>query len=87
MEPIYLNSYNTGKLKEKAKTATETLENCTLCPRKCGANRLNNETGICKTGRYAKVSSYSPHFGEESPLVGTSGSGTIFFTHCRLDKE
>lgn len=47
-------------------------------------NRLQGETGICNTGRYAEISSYGPHFGEESPLVGRSGSGTIFFTHCNL---
>ncbi len=60
------------------------LGDCTLCPRNCGVNRLQGETGICNTGRYAEVSSYGPHFGEEQPLVGHSGSGTIFFTHCNL---
>ena len=60
------------------------LAECTLCPRKCKVNRLKNEKGTCKTGRNAMVSSYAPHFGEESPLVGFRGSGTIFFTHCNL---
>ncbi len=57
---------------------------CTLCPRECRVDRLAGQTGICKTGANAWVSSYSPHFGEEAPLVGSNGSGTIFFTHCNL---
>lgn len=60
------------------------LKECNLCPRKCGINRLDNNIGICKTGEFAKVSSVSPHFGEETPLVGQGGSGTIFFTNCNL---
>jgi len=73
-----------GLLKEKTDAAFEILDNCTLCPRKCGADRLSGETGVCRTGNDAYVSSYNPHFGEESPLVGSHGSGTIFFTHCNL---
>ena len=57
---------------------------CTLCPRECRIDRIAGQTGICKTGANAWVSSVSPHFGEEAPLVGTNGSGTIFFTHCNL---
>ena len=60
------------------------LESCRLCPRRCGANRLEGETGECRTGRQAMVSSAGPHFGEETPLVGSGGSGTIFFTNCNL---
>jgi putative pyruvate formate lyase activating enzyme len=55
-----------------------------MCPRNCGVNRLLDETGFCRTGRYALVSSYGPHFGEEPPLVGSRGSGTIFFAGCNL---
>ncbi|MFQ5826812.1 MAG: radical SAM protein, partial [Dehalococcoidia bacterium] len=55
-----------------------------LCPRRCGADRLAGETGKCRTGQRAVVSSFSPHFGEEAPLVGGGGSGTIFFTNCNL---
>ena len=55
-----------------------------ICPRRCKVNRLNNETGTCNTGADAQVSSYSPHFGEEAPLVGSHGSGTIFLTNCNL---
>jgi len=63
---------------------TDLLKACTLCPRKCGINRLADERGHCKTGHRAVVSSYHPHFGEEPELVGRHGSGTIFFTHCSL---
>ena len=57
---------------------------CRVCPRRCKVDRLSDEKGICQTGAKAVVSSYAPHFGEESPLVGSGGSGTIFFTHCNL---
>jgi putative pyruvate formate lyase activating enzyme len=83
-EPAYIRAYETGTLKEKAAQAGSLLESCMLCPRKCGVDRLAGETGFCKTGKRAWVSSYSPHFGEEAPLVGTHGSGTIFITHCNL---
>jgi len=64
--------------------AHERLANCTLCPRRCGVNRLTAERGVCKTGEQSVVSSYNAHFGEEAPLVGSGGSGTIFITHCSL---
>ena len=60
------------------------LEECCLCPRHCGVNRLVGESGKCHITRQAVVSSYGPHFGEEAPLVGRYGSGTIFFTYCNL---
>ncbi len=60
------------------------LEECHLCPRQCGANRLDGESGECHVTNQAIVSSYGPHFGEEAPLVGRFGSGTIFFTYCNL---
>jgi len=69
---------------EKIKLAEEMLASCTLCPRECGVNRLEGETGFCRTADRLVVSSWSPHYGEERPLVGRSGSGTIFFTHCNL---
>jgi putative pyruvate formate lyase activating enzyme len=83
-EPSYITAYEKGLLKKKAATASSLLKSCTLCPRKCGVDRLAGETGFCNTGKLSWVSSYSPHFGEEEPLVGTHGSGTIFFTHCNL---
>ncbi|MCK4793174.1 MAG: radical SAM protein [Desulfobacteraceae bacterium] len=84
----YLSSYKLlyekGKLTELAKTLKEKLQSCRLCPRNCGVNRLEGETGFCRTGKLAKVASFSAHFGEESPLVGSHGSGTIFFSYCNL---
>ncbi len=60
------------------------LYNCNLCPRNCGVNRVEGEEGFCRTIDRPVVSSWGPHFGEERPLVGQGGSGTIFFTHCNL---
>ncbi len=60
------------------------LESCRLCPRECGINRITGEEGFCKSGKDLLVSSISPHFGEEPPLVGKGGSGTIFLTNCNL---
>lgn len=76
--------YHRGQLHARVAEAVSRLANCTLCPRRCQVNRLAGEEGKCRTGRWAVVSSYGPHFGEEEPLVGTGGSGTIFFTHCNL---
>jgi putative pyruvate formate lyase activating enzyme len=81
---VYLELYRNGKLGERIETARALLKNCRLCPRHCGINRLVNEKGQCNTGKLAVISSYGPHLGEEAPLVGTRGSGTIFFTNCNL---
>jgi len=80
----YTGLHAEGKLAILGNKLRHELESCRLCPRDCGANRLNGEKGICKTGQKAMVSSYSAHFGEEKPLVGQYGSGTIFFTNCNL---
>ena len=80
----YLEIYHSGRLAERVEAARALLQKCLVCPRHCGINRMVGETGKCETARWAKVSSYGPHFGEESPLVGRSGSGTIFFTNCNL---
>jgi putative pyruvate formate lyase activating enzyme len=64
--------------------ARELLSPCRVCPRKCGVDRLSGETGYCGGGKVPRVSSYGPHFGEEPPLVGTHGSGTIFLSGCSL---
>ncbi len=72
------------ELKKRTRLADEMLKSCTLCPRNCRVDRTAGETGICRTGNRPVVSSYNPHFGEERPLVGRHGSGTIFFTHCNL---
>lgn len=60
------------------------LKNCEICPRKCHVNRIKNEKGFCQLGYLPMVSAYHPHFGEEAPLVGFGGSGTIFLTSCNL---
>ena len=82
--PAYLEAFDSGELEKTAQRLVEKLDSCQLCPRRCRVNRLENEKGFCKTGRNALLSSFSPHFGEESPLVGSKGSGTIFFTFCNL---
>jgi len=83
-EPAYLRTYHEGEFEEKIEKALHILEKCTLCPRNCEVNRLEGERGTCQAGYLPEVSSYSPHFGEERPLVGFHGSGTIFMTHCNL---
>ncbi len=84
MRPLYLDAYDRGILEERVERAHRVLENCRLCPRNCKVNRLKGEKGVCKTGAQAEVSSYGPHYGEERPLVGRGGSGTIFLTNCNL---
>lgn len=83
IEPAYLKLYKSGELKERVDTFKEMMKCCTMCPRNCKVDR-NVKMGYCETGVNAKVSSYNPHFGEEAPLIGIMGSGTIFFTYCNL---
>ena len=78
---VYLD--NLRLLKERAEELYSLLEECRLCPRSCGVNRFR-ELGYCRAPAELVVSSYGPHFGEEAPLVGLGGSGTIFFTYCNL---
>jgi len=82
--PAYRALLPTGELALRVERAYRMLERCRVCPRVCGVNRLENEQGECRTGRRAVVSSFHLHFGEEPPLVGRGGSGTIFFAHCSL---
>ncbi len=84
-EAAYLKLYRSGELQERVAEAHRRLEKCDICARECGANRQWSAEGAgCRTGERAIVSSYAPHFGEEAPLVGRSGSGTIFFAWCNL---
>jgi putative pyruvate formate lyase activating enzyme len=83
-EPAYLQLYRSGELQRRAQEAVASLSNCRACPRDCRADRLADKTAACKTGRYARVSSYFPHGGEEDCLRGWCGSGTIFFSWCNL---
>jgi putative pyruvate formate lyase activating enzyme len=84
IHPVYIETFRSGELEKKTRGAYDILRSCTLCPRKCRVDRLSGKTGICNTGDKAFVSSYNAHYGEEAPLVGKHGSGTIFFTHCNL---
>jgi len=83
-EPVYLETHRRGLLKEKIAAASDILNQCTLCPHNCMVDRHHGELGRCRTGDQPVVASYGPHFGEEDPLVGSRGSGAIFFTHCNL---
>jgi putative pyruvate formate lyase activating enzyme len=83
-EPAYMNLYRTGELEQRARGAVESLASCRVCPRDCKVDRLSDKSAVCKTGRHARVSSYFPHHGEENPLRGWLGSGTIFFAWCNL---
>jgi putative pyruvate formate lyase activating enzyme len=83
-EASYLRLLETGELLQRVDALEALLERCTVCPRDCLNNRLGNELAACYSGRLPIVSSYTPHFGEEPPLVGTRGAGNIFFGNCNL---
>jgi putative pyruvate formate lyase activating enzyme len=82
--PSYLETWESGRLREKVEEALEALRACTLCPRHCEIDRLSGRFAVCKSARHARVSSRFPHFGEEDVLRGWQGSGTIFFAWCNL---
>jgi putative pyruvate formate lyase activating enzyme len=81
--PSYLN-LTEGQWKERIERALFLLESCEVCPHRCGVNRLKGELGFCKTGKNAIVDSYFPHRGEEKPIRGYRGSGTVFFSYCNM---
>jgi putative pyruvate formate lyase activating enzyme len=83
-EAAYLRAERSGALVERVRQLWSIYRSCRLCPRQCGVNRLKGETGVCRSTSRAKVSSAHAHFGEERPLVGRRGSGTIFFSNCNL---
>lgn len=83
-EPRYLELLRTGELARRVEALEGLLVRCTVCPRDCFNNRLNDEIAACYSGRLPIVSSYTAHFGEEPPLVGTRGAGNIFFGNCNL---
>ncbi len=82
--PSYLRLLESGELASRITKAYDILSSCTLCPRACRVNRLKGERGFCGAGDHLRVANFGPHFGEEPPLSGTHGAGTIFFTHCSL---
>jgi putative pyruvate formate lyase activating enzyme len=83
-KPAYLTLHERGILAERIRAAQEILRECTICPRLCRVDRVTSRAGKCRTNVLPVVSSHHPHFGEEAPLVGRHGSGTIFFTSCSL---
>ena len=83
-EPGYVKLHRAGALKKRGEQLWNRMEQCELCPRRCGVNRFKGEKGFCGSTAQLEISSFNPHFGEEKPLVGTGGSGTIFLTHCGL---
>jgi len=82
--PSYLSLLHSGELQARTHTAYERLACCTLCAWECKVDRGAGKLGICRTGDTARVSSYGAHMGEEDPLRGWRGSGTIFFSRCNL---
>ena len=83
-EAAYMRLLENGELKGRVSEAYEHLSICNVCAWDCPVDRRAGKTGVCRTGIRAKVSSYGPHLGEEDPLRGCRGSGTIFFTRCNL---
>ena len=82
--PGYLALEASGELQRRERAFWDKMERCDLCPRRCGVNRMAGRTGVCSSAQTFKVASAGPHFGEERPLVGRGGSGTIFFSDCNL---
>jgi len=83
-EPVYLRLHRTGELKKRGAELWNVMKSCKLCPRECGVNRIEGDRGFCQASAQLEIASYHPHFGEEKPLVGNGGSGTIFLTNCGL---
>jgi len=83
-EPAYLKLHRSGELKKRGEELWNVMKSCKLCPRECGVNRIEGNEGFCGGSSQLEISSYHPHFGEERPLVGRGGSGTVFFTNCGL---
>ena len=84
MASRYVELWASGELRARAEKAAEVLRNCTLCPRRCGVDRTRGQMGFCRSGRLPVVASYNRHLGEEPPISGVRGSGTIFLSHCNL---
>jgi putative pyruvate formate lyase activating enzyme len=83
-EPAYLGLHRTGELRQRGQDLWSIMESCRLCPRQCGINRLEGNKGFCQASSELVIASHHPHFGEERPLVGKGGSGTVFFSNCGL---
>jgi len=83
-EPAYWALHRSGELKKRADELWDIMKSCRLCPRQCGANRLGGQKGFCQSTSQLQIAAFHPHYGEERPLVGRGGSGTIFLTNCSL---
>lgn len=86
-KPAYQALLANGELQERVHLAQQSLSDCRLCPWKCGVNRSTGQTGQCQSGKQARVYSYMAHHGEENPLRGKNGSGTIFFSGCNMHRQ
>lgn len=84
MRPRYLTLLRCGELQKRVVRGYQALRSCKLCPRECGIDRLHGKEGFCLTGKIASVASHNTHTGEEPPITGTRGSGTIFFASCNM---
>jgi putative pyruvate formate lyase activating enzyme len=85
-EPGYLKLHRSGELRARAEVLWDMMRTCRLCPRECEQDRIRGQKGdYCEATSQLQVSSYNPHFGEEKPLVGRNGSGTVFFTNCAMN--
>ena len=82
--PTFVSMAETGELDRRATVARESLAACRLCPRECGVDRLSGELGYCGAGQEARVYRHMAHPGEEPPISGTHGSGTVFWSHCTM---
>ena len=80
----YLALYQSGELQQRIREAYQRMVSCNLCPHDCGVNRIKNQRGICGAGLRPKIASANVHHGEEPPISGTKGSGTIFLSGCSL---
>jgi putative pyruvate formate lyase activating enzyme len=80
----YLSAFDSGRLERVAEALTKRTRSCDICPHQCGVDRPAGDVGFCGSGAEARIASYGPHFGEESPLVGRHGSGTVFFAGCNM---
>lgn len=83
-EAAYRRLHATGELKRRGQQLWEMMRSCTLCPRQCGTARLDGHRGFCGASATLETAAYHPHFGEERPLVGSGGSGTVFFSNCSM---
>jgi len=80
----YVDLERTGELERREQALWDLMSPCTLCPRRCGVNRAAGQVGVCSAAQSFRIASFGPHHGEEGPLRGSRGSGTIFLSNCNL---